>query len=370
MTAALWVLGVVVILALLGWLTAHVYLSGPDIDIVLDGAIAEHFEGAPESAAAQAVVGKVHALRQSTAKVPITRRIAATRAAWETLFPDQSGKATFISIHAGDLRGEWVLAPGADPARRTLYLHGGAYAVGSAHSHRPLTVAFSRLTGGAVLALDYRLLPEHTRIEGIDDTRAAYRWMLDHGPDGAAAASTTFVAGDSAGGNLTLSLIAWIRDQDLRAPAAAVVLSPQTDSTMASASWHDNLATDPMLGPSYKIAVKAPRTLVLFAVWLQNRINPRDPVISPLFGNLTGLPPTLIQVSASEMLRDDSVRYAERARAAGAPITLQIWPGMVHVWQLFNPELPEADAALGQIGAFIERVAPEPAKQAALAPAA
>jgi acetyl esterase/lipase len=251
-----------------------------------------------------------------------------------------------------------VLAPVADPSRRTLYIHGGAFVLGSPKSHRNLTARFAELSGGAVLAIDYRLMPEHPRRAGIDDCRTAYRWLLDHGPDGAQPATAVFVAGDSAGGNLALSLVHWVRDQGLRAPDAVVALSPLTDATLSSPSLQRNVSTDPMLGPLFGKMALVPQTLLLWLGWLQTRINPRDPVVSPLRADLSGLPPVLVQASELEMLFDDSVRYVNRAQAAGSPVRLQRWNHMVQVCQIFNPELPEAREALAEIGKFLDAAAP------------
>jgi len=182
--------------------------------------------------------------------------------------------------------------------------------------------------------------------------------MLEHGPDGAAPASAVFVAGDSAGGNLTLSLLQWVRDQGLRAPDAAVALSPLTDATLSSPSLRRHVHSDPMLGPLFGPMARLPQWALLWMGWLQTRIRPCDPVISPLRGDLSGLPPLLLQASEVEMLFDDSQRYANRAQAAGSPVRLQRWAHMVHVWQIFNPELPEAREALAEIGSFLNAAAP------------
>jgi acetyl esterase/lipase len=230
--------------------------------------------------------------------------------------------------------------------------------MGSPLSHRVITTRFSEITGGAVLAIDYRLMPEHPRMAGIEDCRSSYRWMLDNGPDGASPASAVFVAGDSAGGNLTLSLIAWVRDQGLRAPNAAVALSPATDGTLGSPSLRANIATDAMLGPLFGPMSRVPRSVLLWFAWFQHRIRPNDPVVSPVFGELAGLPPLLIHASDIEMLLDDSVRYANKASAAGSPVTLQTWNHVVHVWHIFNPELTEARQAFDEIGRFLAAHAP------------
>ena len=257
---------------------------------------------------------------------------AALRDYMDKIFAGRAFDARFVPVDAGGVRAEWVLSPGSDPARRTLYIHGGAFMMGSPLSHRTLTTRFSAMTGGAVLAIDYRLMPEHPRRAGIDDCRNAYRWLLANGPDGATPARAMFVAGDSAGGNLTLSLIAWVRDSGLRAPDAAVALSPLTDATLASPSLRANLHSDAMPGP--------------------------------LFGKLARVPPVLVQASELEMLLDDARRYVNKARAAGSPVRLQTWNHMVHVWQIFNPELTEARDALAEIDRFLAEASPpvEPAR--------
>lgn len=333
------------------WLVAVFFLRGRRLS-TFDRDGGERFPGGP-SPELQGVLATLAKMGERSRQVPRHRRLAAMREAMDALSEGRAFDASFTPVDAGGVPGEWVLAPGADGARRTLYLHGGAFTLGSPKSHRTLTTRFSEMTGGAVLALDYRLMPEHPRMAGIEDSRRAYRWLLDHGPAGSGPASAVFVAGDSAGGNLTLALIAWVRDQGLRAPDAVVALSPSTDSTGASPSLRDNVETDPMLGPVFAPLLKVPRPLLLWGGWLQNRINPRDPVISPVYGDLSRLPPTLVQVSETEMLRDDGRRYVNRARAAGSPARLQTWEGMVHVWQIFNPELPEARAALAEIRKFL-----------------
>jgi acetyl esterase/lipase len=290
---------------------------------------------------------------------PRAKHLALLRNYMDNMAAGHLLDARFTPVDAGGVRAEWVLAPGADPTRRTLYIHGGAWMMGSPLSHRVITTKFSEISGGAVLAIDYRLMPEHPRLAGIEDCRSSYRWMLDNGPDGAAPASAVFVAGDSAGGNLTLSLIGWVRDQGLRAPDAAVALSPATDGTLGSPSLLANIETDAMLGPLFKHMSRVPRSVLLWFAWFQHRIRPNDPVVSPAFGDLAGLPPLLIHASDIEMLLDDSVRYANKASAAGSPVTLQTWNHVVHVWHIFNPELTEARQAFDEIGRFLNLHAPK-----------
>ena len=354
-------IGIVVLLVIGGlWGVAALFLRGAPLQ-GLDGPTGERFsDGAAPGAALQAVVASLGGVREVLRGVPWHRRNAVLRRYMDEMFAGRRLDAHFVPVDAGGVPAEWVLAPGADPTRRTLYIHGGAFMLGSPKSHRTLTSRFSALSGGAVLAIDYRLMPEHPRGAGIDDCRSAYRWLLEHGPGGAAPAQAVFVAGDSAGGNLTLSLIQWVRDEGLRAPDAAVALSPLTDATLASPSLRAHVRSDPMLGPLFGPMARLPQWLLLWFGWWQARIRPCDPRVSPLRGDLSRLPPVLLQASEVEMLFDDSRRYVNRARAAGSPARLQSWNHMVHVWQIFNPELPQAEQALAEIGRFLDAAAPRP----------
>jgi acetyl esterase/lipase len=348
----------------IGWAVARWHLGGADLS-AFDHPVGEHFSrGDRPSDEARAVAFSLGGAMRELRATPLRARTAALRKYMDEAFNDHRFDARFVPVDAGGVRAEWVLAPGADPARRTLYIHGGAFVLGSPRSHRTLTTRFAAMTGGAVLAIDYRLMPEHPRRAGIEDCRSAYRWLLAHGPDGAMPAQVVFVAGDSAGGNLTLSLIAWVRDAGLRAPDAAAALSPLTDAALASPSMRDNVHSDVMLGPLFGALARVPHWMMLWGAWLQTRINPSDPVVSPLRGDLSRLPPVLLQVSAVEMLRDDARRYVNRARAARSPVQLQTWDHMVHVWQIFNPELTEARDALAEVGRFLDQAAPvrEPAR--------
>jgi acetyl esterase/lipase len=244
---------------------------------------------------------------------------------------------------------EWVLAPGADPDRRLLYLHGGAWTSGGLDSHRPLSARLSAATGAAVLAVDYRLAPEHPFPAGLDDCLAGYGWLRGHGPSGPAPARSVFVAGDSAGGNLTLALLFAARQRGLPFPNAAVAISPATDFLATGDSYRTRAARDPIItaGPD--------GIRLLSKLYLQGRAAPEDPLASPLYGDYRGLPPLLFHVGDAEVLLDDSTRAAEKARAAGVDVTLEVWPEMPHVWHAFAPFLPEATQAIERIGAFVRK---------------
>lgn len=369
----LWIL-IALTVALAIWFAGAWYVRGPDLGL-FDSVGPDQppprqrfSTGATQNDEHRAVVTSLGGISTTLKGAPFRRHLALLRDYMDNMFANRSFDAQFIPVDAGGVAAEWVLPPGADPTRRTLYIHGGAWMMGSPRSHRPITTRFAEITGGAVLAIDYRLMPEHSRMAGVEDCRKAYRWMLDHGPSGpdthvtaSTPASAVFVAGDSAGGNLTLSLIAWVRDQGLRAPNAAVALSPSTDGTLGSPSLRANVASDAMLGPVFGRLARVPRSALLWGTWLGHRIRPNNPVVSPIFGDLSNLPPLLIHASDMEMLLDDSVRYTNKARAAGSDVTLQTWNHMVHVWHLFNPELTEARQGFDEIAKFLERHAPRAA---------
>lgn len=260
-----------------------------------------------------------------------------------------------VEINGLRVPGRWTLLPGYDPDKRILYLHGGAFTVGSDVSHRPITWNLAKRTGCAVFAPNYRLMPENSRRATIEDSRAAYRWILENGPDGPALVGALGIAGDSAGGNLTLMMINWARDEGLRAADAAYALSPSTDSTASSPTFKQNLETDLMLQPLLRPLMKVPRTLLLLGMKKNINMNPSDPDVSPVFADLTDLPPTLVQASSAEMLYGDAVRWVNKAKAAGSPAVLQSWSNMPHVFQIFDDVLPEAHDALDEAGTFFRK---------------
>ena len=256
----------------------------------------------------------------------------------------------------GEPAGEWVIPEGVDSTRRLLYIHGGAWLAGSPRSHRPITDRIARAANACVLALDYRLMPEHRYREGLSDCQNAYLWLLDNGPEGSAPASRLFLAGDSAGGSHALILQALVRDRGVRQPDAVIALGPATDMSFSSPSLRTNIPTDPLLGPSFGQLRRIPKPILELLTGLLLRVRPRSPLASPLRGQLSNLSPTLIQASSTEMLRDNALRYVNKARDAGSPAEVQLWHGMVHVWHIFAPDLPEAEEAFQAIADFLERV--------------
>ncbi|MBM3996221.1 MAG: steryl acetyl hydrolase [Planctomycetes bacterium] len=249
---------------------------------------------------------------------------------------------TLTKVKIGDVAGEWVVAAGADPEVRLLYLHGGGFVAGSGAYYLAQAAHISAAAQCAVLLPDYRLAPEHPFPAGLDDCVAAHEWMRDNGPTAAKPARITFVAGDSAGGHLTLTTLLALRDRKMALPAGGIALSPVTDLTLASESL--KTVHDPIISS---------KTMPIFRDHYLARSDPRHPLASPVFGDYKGLPPILIQVGEHEMLRDDSIRAAKKARADGIACTLEVWPGMFHVFQSHEPLLPEAREAIAHIGAFI-----------------
>ncbi len=245
-------------------------------------------------------------------------------------------------VDADGVAAEWQIIPEAKNDRVLLYFHGGAMIVMSPKSHRLLTIEIAKLTKMRVLSVDYRLAPEHPHPAPLEDCVKAYHWLLSKGykPE------NIIIAGDSAGGSLTLTTLLKLRDEGSSLPLGAVAMSPQTDHTTLSRSIYENAKSDPLLSNSGHF---------WFTQAFLAGADPKDPLASPLFGDLRGLPPLLVQVSTSEMLYDHSTRLVEKAKAAGVNATLQEWDGMVHVFQGYGLNfLPEARDALNKIGKFIQ----------------
>lgn len=345
-------------LVLLVWAFERFYLRGrrlPDYPKPDDPDAVQHFPlpGGP-GPEHQAVVKRVRELILQILVRINKEGHQAARPIFDSISEGREYDCEFIPVDADGVPAEWVLAPGADTSRRVLYIHGGGFAMGSPKSHRTMTCNLAELTQSAVLAIDYRLLPENRHKDCVEDCRAAYHWILENGPDGASGIRQLFIGGDSAGGNLSLSLVAWIRDQKLRVPEAVVAFSPLTDVTFSGASVAGNVESDVMLKPFMKALIRIPAFVKSWWVVFNYKVRPSDPTASPLLGDLSDLPPTLVQASEAEMLLDDARRYVYKACAAGSPARLQTWAEMVHIWQIFDPYLPQAREAWDEIGKFLE----------------
>jgi len=248
-------------------------------------------------------------------------------------------------VDAGGVPAEWIAAPGAREDRVILYLHGGGYVIGSINSHRELASRISRGSQARALSIDYRLAPENPFPAGLDDATAAYRWLLSTGVE----PTRVVVAGDSAGGGLTLATLLALRDAGTPLPAAGVCLSPWTDLEGTGDSAKPGAVDDPMVQLD---------GLVAMGRHYLGGADPRDPLAAPLYADYTGLPPLLIQVGTREILLDDATRVAERAKQCGVDVTLEPWEGLIHVWHAFGPTVPESQEAVARIGEFIRKHAP------------
>jgi acetyl esterase/lipase len=236
------------------------------------------------------------------------------------------------------VRGEWLLP--AKPGDGVIfYIHGGGYVSCSPASHRPITAGLARLANKRVFSLQYRLAPEHRFPAAREDAVRAYEWLLSKHD-----ARQIAVAGDSAGGGLSLLLLIHARDRGLPLPACCALLSPWTDLSGSNPSIQEN---------DGQCAMFRPENTAQFAHAFLGDTDPRDPAVSPLFGDLRNLPPLLIQVGATELLLDDSRGLHERAQAAGTSSTLHIFGDVFHDWHMLDGVIPEARIALTEIAEFI-----------------
>jgi len=245
-------------------------------------------------------------------------------------------------VDAGGVPAEWITTPGVVAERVICYLHGGGYVMGSINTHREMVSRLSRAASARVLILDYRLAPENPFPAAVDDSTAAYRWLLSVGVDPA----RLVIAGESAGGGLTVATLVALRDAGESLPRAGICLSPWVDLECLGESMVTKAEIDPVLTRD--------STLMLAKAYLGDT-DPRTPLASPLYADLTGLPPLLIQVGTAEVLFDDATRLADRARAAGVDVILEPWDDMIHMWHSLAAILPEGEQAIDRIGEFIRQ---------------
>jgi acetyl esterase/lipase len=251
-----------------------------------------------------------------------------------------------VKLEAVDLDGapgEWSIVPGSDASRVLLFFHGGGYCSGSILSHRRMVSEAGRAGGVRTLAVGYRLAPEHPFPAAFDDALTAWRYLRKRG----IAAAHIAIGGDSAGGGLTLALLSRLREDKEDLPGCAWLASPWTDLTLSGSTLVTKDAVDPLIHKSYLEE--------LANAYLPAGMDRKNPLVSALYADLSGLPPTLIQVGSAETLLDDSTRLAAAAGAADAPVTLEIWPHMIHAWPLWNAHLEPGRRALISAGAFIRR---------------
>ena len=243
-------------------------------------------------------------------------------------------------VDAGGTPAEWVRWPDIQSTHCMLYMHGGGYCTGHARGHRNLVAHLAKSASVYALSIDYRLAPEHPFPAALEDALQAYRWLSEQ-----IGTENIVLGGDSAGGGLVLATLLAAKKENLALPRAAVCMSPSTDLARTGKSVTENEDIDPVMsGPS-----SAERGL-----WYAGgKEMLTDPLVSPLYGDFSGLPPLMILVGTREILRDDSIRVAEKARAADVDVDLQVWEDMMHIWPYFIGEFPEAEQAIDRMGHFI-----------------
>ena len=286
--------------------------------------------------------GGIALVRAHLAKVPPANTVAERRAQYdraERVFP-MPADVSVKPVQVPAINAEWIEPAAARDGAFVLYLHGGGYVIGSPKSHRHLAASIAVAGRASALLLDYRLAPEHPFPAALEDAVAAYRWLLDRGT----APRRMVIAGDSAGGGLTVATLLALRERGVPLPAAGVCISPWVDLSGSGASYATKAASDPI--------VTRDGILGMARAYLGGT-DARAPLASPLFADLTGLPPLFIQVGTEEVLLDDAVALAERAKTAGVETTLEVWPDMIHVWPWFFPLLDEGRTAIDGIGAFV-----------------
>jgi monoterpene epsilon-lactone hydrolase len=245
------------------------------------------------------------------------------------------------SCQIRDLNAEWVIPKGASDDSIILYLHGGGYCVGSINTHRSMASFIAKASKTKMLLIDYRLAPEHPFPAAIEDATMAYKWLLSqgHSPD------KIVIAGDSAGGGITISTLLYLRKNKEPMPACAVCMSPWVDMELAGKSQKTKADLDII------IQIEVLKEMVEAYV---GDADPKEPLVSPIHADLTGLPPILIQVGTSEVLLDDAKRLAENAKKSGVDVTLDVWENMIHIFQYFCFMLPEGQEAIDKVADFIE----------------
>lgn len=348
---------ILISLIIVCWLIAALVFSGPDLSR-FDTPVGERFESHPDDIEhtnnALALFKKV---RQDVKKSRSPfKGMAIARDFADNLSSDLQTDTRFKADNANSVSIEWAVANGVDTKRRVLFLHGGAFLFGSAKGHRKFSDQLSKASNAAVCSVNYRMLPEHGRMKSVLDAQAAYQWLLNNGPDGEQELDKLIVSGDSAGGNLALMLSSWSKDGSDRKPDAVVAFSPSTDMTLSSPTIKSNQATDKMLGEGLGLLAKLPSPFRAWLTFFGLRMNPSNPLVSPVFGDLSELPPTLIHASSNEMLLGESIRYTNRALAANSKVSLQIWQDQLHDWHLFNIGHGSGLAAWKEVETFLNTV--------------
>lgn len=291
----------------------------------------------PQSEASKA---EIDALIQKLEASPWPEGVAACRDHYDKLGGPIPGNVDVQTISEGQVKGALISPPNADLSAIVLFLHGGGYVFGSSKSHGAMAAQVALGLGCPVLVLDYRLAPEHRCPSALEDACAAYDWLIARGN----LPGKIAIVGDSAGGGLAISMLVALRDAGKSLPATAVCISPWVDLTLSGDSHTTRKAIDPAVQESVVIEV---------AGHYLGDSDPANPMASPYFADLTGLPPLLVQVGAREILFSDAEMLRDKAQDAGVDVTFEEWPGMIHVWHFYSADLSDGRGALDRVAQYL-----------------
>jgi acetyl esterase/lipase len=287
---------------------------------------------------------RVLKLLEKRNEIEIHNRVRESRENLDSLaaLVDLPSEITLTHIEINGMNAVWIDSPEADSQKVILYLHGGGYMEGSLSSHQDLAMRIGKASKARILLIDYRLAPENPFPAALNDAVSAYEWLIENQD---IPSSHVIIAGDSAGGGLTIATLLRLKELAKPLPSAAICLSPWTDLAMEGDSIKANSNQDKFL--------KLYDLLFMASLYIQDKY-PKNPLISPLYGDLSDLPPLFIQVGSLEILLDDAARLAKKAERAGVDVKLDVWDDMIHVFQAFADWAPEGEEAIKKIGQFAQ----------------
>ncbi|PCJ36203.1 MAG: alpha/beta hydrolase [Cellvibrionales bacterium] len=287
------------------------------------------------------LVSEIESVIEQLKANPLGGTLEEMRAQFDGMASPVAADVDVKAIDAAGVPCELHTPPGADTSRIIMYVHGGGYVIGSLSSHRAVVAELARASGCQALAVDYRLAPEHVYPAAVDDSICAYLWLLSNGYN----ADKIVIAGDSAGGGLTIGTLLALREGKHPLPAAGVCISPWTDLEATGETYQSRKDIDPMV--SYELIEPMGKMYI-------GTGDIKSHTASPIHADLTGLPPLLIQVGSAETLYSDSETLTKNGKAAGVEVTLEEWQDMIHVWHLFFPQLTDGRKAISRIGEYVK----------------
>lgn len=343
----------VIILAVL-ILAILIILTKPENLTRFDKDAGQHFTADDVSVAtlAETVEGFAQ-MTKALEAMPEDERLKLQRQAVEGMASMKAFPNRFVAVDNDRVKGEWVLPTHGRTVRKVLFIHGGFFMMGSPNTHRPVTTRIAEECDAAVFSLDYSLQPENPRKKMVFECQDAYRWLVSTTIPEGGQATDIVIIGDSAGGNLALVTSRWAsRQKDLVPPAAVVAHSPTTDSSLSSLTLA-NRDSDLLVAPAMAPLVKIPNFVWRLAALMKFKVRLNDPEISPLFGDLSGIPRTLLMSSGNELMLGDSIRYANKAASQSANVKLQIWNGLPHAWLALDIPCKATDDGFAEITRFV-----------------